>query len=294
MKSKAKKSSKMDEGSLGGLKPSLSVYLNASTNVSDNIGKSNAVVKNILKDMEKIKRSKHPKSEQACVKIERLVYFIVQTLRRMNSDHLMQTTVIWVLITLLRLNYNFSRKMMVAAGVPGALYDIMSSHTLSGSTRQYASELCLFLCSDDPNLDPETLPNAPPNMGLEGVGAAVAGGYDLPSVSTVDKVQKMRNAVAGAGGSIASLTGSSQVTYNHSLLGGLDSTSISNGSIAIDQTGSSAFLNSSVAASAYSGVEDKGALPFVPYVIDEKNLESLNQLFDDQVRRDMDCYISIP
>ena len=35
--------------------------------------------------------------------------------------------------------------------------------------------------------------------------------------------------------------------------------------MAIDQTGSSAFLNSSIATSAYSGV-DKGALPFVPYV----------------------------
>ena len=131
MKSKkstaVKKSSKMDESSLGGLKPSLSVYLNASSNAtSDKIGKSNSIVKNILKDMEKIKRSKHPKSEQACGKIEKLVYFIVQTLRRMNSDHLLQTTVIWVLITLLRLNYDFSRKMMVAAGVPGALYDIMS------------------------------------------------------------------------------------------------------------------------------------------------------------------------
>jgi len=223
----------LDETSFGDMKPSLSVYLNASVNVQDTIGKNNQVVKSILKDLEKIKRIPNKHSEKCAQKIEKLVYFIVQTLRRVHSDHLLQTTVIWVLITLLRANYQFSRKIMVASGIPGVLFEIMSAHVLSGATRQYASELCFFLCSDDPNLDPEKLPNMQ--------GPVVD---DLPSVSFVDRIVKQ--------------------DPNQSLNEG-------------------SFLRS--VESSYTGTDDRGSLPFVPYVINDDNIKALDKLFDDQHER---------
>jgi hypothetical protein len=224
----------LQEASLGGLKPSLSVYLNASKNVQDHVGKNNQVVKGILKDLERIKRLTAPKNhDKRTQHIEKLTFFIVQTLRRIHSDHLMQTTVIWVLINLLRLDFQFSRKVMVSAGVPGVLFDIMSSHVLSGATRQYASELCYFLCSDDPHLDPTKLPDMQGPLGK-----------DIPDVQFTDKIAKLDG-----------------------------STSLDDGS----------FLRS--IESSFSGVDDRGSLPFVPYVIDSNNMKSLTALFDDQQER---------
>ena len=232
MKASSKPTRTLDESSLGSMKPSLSVYLNASNNVQDAIGKNNQVVKSILKDLEKIKRVQNKKSDKCAQKIEHLVYFIVQTMRRVHSDHLMQTTVIWVLINLLRINYQFSRKVMVVAGIPGVLFEIMSAHVLSGATRQYASELCYFLCSDDPDLDPQKLPD------MQGPIT------DLPSVSFVDKIVK------------------------HD-----PSQSLNEGS----------FLRS--VESSFSGTDDRGSLPFVPYVINDENAKALGKLFDDQQMR---------
>ena len=220
----------LDESSIGSMKPSLSVYLNASVNVQDTVGKNNDIVKGILKDLEKIKRISNKRSDKCCQKIEKLVYFVVQTLRRIHSDHLMQTTVIWVLITLLRLNFQFSRKIMVVSGIPGVLFEIMSAHVLSGATRQYASELCFFLCSDDPDIDPSKLPD-------------MKGPIDIPEVSFVDRMSKQ------------------------------PSMSLNEGS----------FMRS--IESSFSGPDDRGSLPFVPYVINDDNINALNALFDDQQDR---------
>lgn len=96
----------------------------------------------MLKDLEKIQSIKPPKQLMMC---EALIFNIVFTLRKANDDHLLQTTAVWVLINLLRVDVEICRKAMLDSGVPSVLYSIMSGLHLSGATRQYASELCHYL-----------------------------------------------------------------------------------------------------------------------------------------------------
>ena len=112
------------------------------------LSKSNLTAKTILKDLSDIKKIKKL-STKKYQKIEKLIFFIVQTLRRLSADHLIETTSIWVLINLIEENAEFSRKVMLHAGVPGVLYGILNSHTLAGATREYASQLCSYLCSEE-------------------------------------------------------------------------------------------------------------------------------------------------
>ena len=99
-------------------------------------------VKAVLKDLEKVQKCVPPKQLMLA---ESLVYNIVFTLRKSTNDHLLQTTSIWVLINLLRIDVEIVRKAMIDAGVPAVLYEIMSNLNLSGATKQYASELCHYL-----------------------------------------------------------------------------------------------------------------------------------------------------
>jgi len=96
----------------------------------------------VLKDLEKVQKCRPPKQLMLA---ESLVFNIVFTLRKSFDDHLLQTTAIWVLINLLRIEIELVRKAMIDAGVPAVLYEIMSSTSLSGAARQYASELCHYL-----------------------------------------------------------------------------------------------------------------------------------------------------
>ncbi len=99
-------------------------------------------VQNILRDLEKIKYSKPNKQFKKC---ESLIYYIVQSLRRAESDHLLHTAAVWALINIFRLFPENSKEFMLSAGVAAVLHDILSSNLLTGSTRQYASELCFYL-----------------------------------------------------------------------------------------------------------------------------------------------------
>lgn len=108
----------------------------------------NKDVTNVLKDIELIKRTKN--YDKRLSRSEATIYKIVAELRRLNNDHLYQTTSIWVLINIFRLEPEVIREIMLQAGVPGVLFDILNLRMLSGSTRQYASELCFYLCSDRP------------------------------------------------------------------------------------------------------------------------------------------------
>jgi len=108
----------------------------------------NKVVNSILRDLEKIQRSRPHKRPK---RIETLIYNITQYLRKGNeNDHLLQTTSIWVLIHTYRVEPELSKAIMIRTGIPGVLHEIMKSEVLHGATKQYASELCYFLVSNQP------------------------------------------------------------------------------------------------------------------------------------------------
>ena len=93
------------------------------------LSKSNLTAKTILKDLSDVKKIKKLSTKKNQKRIEKLIYFIVQTLRRLTADHLIETTSIWVLINLIEENAEFSRRVMLHAGVPGVLCGILNSHT---------------------------------------------------------------------------------------------------------------------------------------------------------------------
>lgn len=99
----------------------------------------------ILKELEKIRNSKKRKQLKKC---EHLVYYITQTLRKAKEDHLLQTTAVWVLIVVFRLFPVEIKAVMLQSGIPGILHDILKLGLLSGSSRQYASELVFFLTTN--------------------------------------------------------------------------------------------------------------------------------------------------
>ena len=103
-------------------------------------------VETFLRDLEKIKLSKRPRKQLK--RSEDLIFRIVSTLRRNESDHLLYTTCIWTLINLFRMFPEPIKEIMLVAGVPGALHQVIASGILSGSMRQYTSELCFFLRFD--------------------------------------------------------------------------------------------------------------------------------------------------
>lgn len=119
----------------------------------------NRNVRKILEDLEKIRKlTKTAALSKLATKCEDLIYFVVNTVRNSDKDHLLETTVIWVLINLLRFEPVSTKRIMMSAGVPGILHNILASPLLTGATRSYASELCYFLCSDDAYPDPGKIP----------------------------------------------------------------------------------------------------------------------------------------
>lgn len=270
-------SSKQQQG-----RPSLNVYLSASTAAPKKVGTpNNRVVQMILHDLDRIKRSKPRRRLQKC---ERLVYFIVQALRnrplgedddggndgdddgdvphrtapssssvRRERDHLLETTTIWALTHILRVDSRYTKEVMLGAGVPGLLFDIMSSHSLTGATRQYASELCFFLTSAD-----EEFPQAGP-LGQMG---PVPTGHMLQQTHHNDRFpQGSYLAGRGAGG--------------YAVGGGDDAS----------------FAGSELSSLA----DDRGRLPFVPYRISADNMARLDALFteaDKDIRASKDINVN--
>lgn len=119
---------------------------------------NNAKVNLILSALDKCQKSKSNNPEKRAQRIEKLIYDIVTSLRSQSrhSDHLLQTTSIWVLMQLLRLDSELSRDVMLRVGTAGVLYDIMKGGVLAGVTRQYATELCFYLSSSHPYPLPST------------------------------------------------------------------------------------------------------------------------------------------
>lgn len=100
-------------------------------------------VQSLLRDLEKIKTSK--RFHKQLKRSDALIHNVVQILRKADSDALLYTTSIWILVILFRLIPDNIKEIMLSAGVPGVLHNILQSGTLTGSMRQYTSELCFFL-----------------------------------------------------------------------------------------------------------------------------------------------------
>jgi len=96
----------------------------------------------ILTDFDKVKKYSGNKRIR---KSEDLIFHIVCLVRKKEVDHLLQTTIIWVLINLLSKNPLTIRSIMLRAGVPTILHGFLSGQDLATTTKQYASELCLYL-----------------------------------------------------------------------------------------------------------------------------------------------------
>jgi hypothetical protein len=108
------------------------------------IAAGDRVVAIILTDLETIKKAKGKKKLENS---QYLIHYISQQLRKSTAaDSLLQTTAIWALINIFRSNPEDTRPILIQAGIPGVLLDIMRMG-LSGVSRQYASELCFFLRS---------------------------------------------------------------------------------------------------------------------------------------------------
>lgn len=101
----------------------------------------------LLTQYESISKRKNSKKRDKM--LEGLIHHIVHVLRRSRGENLLQTTAIWILSSILRLeggdDANFQKNIMVAAGIPGVVHDILLENKMSGSTREYASELCFYL-----------------------------------------------------------------------------------------------------------------------------------------------------
>ena len=112
--------------------------------VAPALSRGNKRIQSILRDVEKIRFYTKKRGKQLKI-AENLVYYIVQSLNKVNTDHLLHTTTIWGLMTIFKMFPPEMKQVMLAAGVPRVLYDIIKANLLTGSTRQYASELCFFL-----------------------------------------------------------------------------------------------------------------------------------------------------
>jgi hypothetical protein len=106
-----------------------------------NILVGDKIIRKILHDLESIKNSKKNKLKRC----ELLIFYIVSTLRKEQHDHLYQTTSVWALMNILKIDPKVNRIVMLHAGVPSILHNFMRSKLLTKSTRQYTSELCYYL-----------------------------------------------------------------------------------------------------------------------------------------------------
>ena len=83
------------------------------------------IVQILLRDLEKARKCTS-KPEKLLARCEDLIFFVVSEMRKSLGDHLLQTTTVWVLINILRLEPILTRQIMITNGVPGILYEILN------------------------------------------------------------------------------------------------------------------------------------------------------------------------
>ena len=97
-------------------------------------------VKGLLQDLNHLKT--HP--EMKLPKKNHLGGLLTRTTIRLlkdnMSDHLLITTLLWILVSLLRIDSCF-HSILLDAGAPGALVEILQDPTVTDVAKEYASEL---------------------------------------------------------------------------------------------------------------------------------------------------------
>lgn len=89
------------------------------------LAKAQDIVQLIFQDLENAKKYVH-NPVKLNAKCASLVFLIVSTMRKSVNDPLLQTNVVWALISLFRLDPPSVKNMMLANGVPGILFEILS------------------------------------------------------------------------------------------------------------------------------------------------------------------------
>ena len=102
---------------------------------------SDKAVRRILKTLNKLRSSKAADRIKKC---EELTRFITKTMKDRMHDDLLQTTALWSLLNLLRMNTKSIQPIMLRCGVPGVIYDVMSM-SRPQHTSHYSSQLCTLL-----------------------------------------------------------------------------------------------------------------------------------------------------
>ena len=103
----------------------------------------NKAVRKIVWNLESISRCRSETNK--LVRCEQLILMMVSRMRKTDSDHLLHTTALWALINMLKFNPGYIRQVMLQAGVPTILSDILRGKNLTVSAKTYASRLFLFL-----------------------------------------------------------------------------------------------------------------------------------------------------
>ncbi len=99
-------------------------------------------VARVLKELNELKilKPSEPKRARSLA----LLHECKRLAKERMGDHLLVTTVVWVFVSLLRMDSEL-HAAFVNGGIPGVLAEILKSRCISEATRAYAGELCSAL-----------------------------------------------------------------------------------------------------------------------------------------------------
>lgn len=103
-------------------------------------------VAHLLTELDMIKAMKQVRREARLKRCEQLIREIIRLTKDNRSDHLLVTTAVWILVSLIRLDSQL-RNVMIDSGVPGLLSEVLRFPHVTDATRAYSGELCSALCS---------------------------------------------------------------------------------------------------------------------------------------------------
>lgn len=106
------------------------------------------LVVSLLNDLDHLKTQKDIRPIPRARLTEALIRSCARLMREHSADHLIVTSALWVLVSLVRMDAG-ARGLLSDAGVPGVLAEILHGSRVSRTTREYAGELTkvLWYCS---------------------------------------------------------------------------------------------------------------------------------------------------
>jgi hypothetical protein len=103
--------------------------------------------KSIQKILKSIHKLKACNPQQRSLKYDELIRYILAVMRDRKADSLLQTTALWSLLNLIQLDRETNVNLMLQAGAPAVLSEILKVPNQSDHTRKYASQLISELWS---------------------------------------------------------------------------------------------------------------------------------------------------